>query len=239
MKKISLVVPAYNEEKYITDLLESAIAQDEPFLEIIVSIDTKTRDQTEAICQQYALHNVRTIRSKSGVANVRQAGFIAAKGEIIASTDADSVLPHNWSHQISTGFYKHPKTALCYGPIAFHKHELSRAMHHLTKHSYKMFIRITQTLGRPNPAGANFAVQASIFNKINGFNTKLKTAEDIDLSRRASRYGAIRYLPKMRVYTSTRRFKGMGLLTFTSHHLKNYVTVNMQRKSSNNFKSYR
>jgi glycosyltransferase involved in cell wall biosynthesis len=107
-RTISLVIPAYNEESHLAQCLGSALAQDVPFREIIV-VDNASTDRTVAVAQQFP--SVRIVREqKRGIVQARNAGFDAARGDIIARIDADTVLPADWSAHI-TGFYSDASTA--------------------------------------------------------------------------------------------------------------------------------
>jgi len=91
---ISVVIPAYNEEKFLARTLTSLKAQkvDVPF-EIIVA-DNNSTDDTVAIAKQFGARVV--VATKKGVCAARQAGTEIARGEIIISTDADTVFPAGW-----------------------------------------------------------------------------------------------------------------------------------------------
>tara|TARA_R110000823_G_scaffold24467_6_gene72737 strand:- start:5720 stop:6682 length:963 start_codon:yes stop_codon:yes gene_type:complete len=92
---ISVIVPAHNEQKYISQCLKSLIAQDysKDRYEIIV-VDNDSRDRTQEIVKKL---NVRIIEQNTGpVGAVRNAGAAQAKGDFLAFIDADCVAPDNW-----------------------------------------------------------------------------------------------------------------------------------------------
>jgi len=99
---ISLVIPVYNEESYLTACLEAATSQRLPFDEIIV-VDNNSSDGSAAIAAGFpavkVLHEL-----KQGVVHARNAGFGAARGDIIARIDADTLLPADWTRQIQKIF---------------------------------------------------------------------------------------------------------------------------------------
>jgi succinoglycan biosynthesis protein ExoO len=90
--RVSIVVPVYNGTEFIHIALDSALAQTEQNLEVIV-IDDASTDETCAVVEQYCKRDprVRLIRSESqgGPARARNIGFDAALGEWIAILDAD------------------------------------------------------------------------------------------------------------------------------------------------------
>src|SRR5512139_3857761 len=100
---ISVVVPSYNEEKNIAACLESlsnqTIARDE--YEIIV-VDGNSKDRTREIAAQYA--DLVFIQTSRKVGGARNDGAQKAKGEILATTDADSIIPRDWLEVIRDDF---------------------------------------------------------------------------------------------------------------------------------------
>lgn len=97
MPKISVVIPAHNAEDHIEKSLMSLKRQVFDDFEIIVADDHST-DRTCEIAEQYA----KVIKSawRIGEGAARNLGAKSAKGEILAFTDADVVLPKDWLHKI-------------------------------------------------------------------------------------------------------------------------------------------
>ena len=96
--RVSIVIPAYNEERHLAASLDAIATQTSPVLEVIV-VDNNSTDQTVAIAKRYPF--VRVIReSTQGRVFARNAGFNAAKGDIIGRCDADIRLPAHWVEHI-------------------------------------------------------------------------------------------------------------------------------------------
>ena len=107
--KVSVVIPAYNEEKYIKDCLTNLINQEEKPDEIIV-VDNLSKDNTAEIVKKF---DVTLIEARSqGIAQARDRGFNAAKNEIIARCDSDSIVPPDWIKKIKLNFSKNKIDAL-------------------------------------------------------------------------------------------------------------------------------
>ncbi|QEY11293.1 glycosyltransferase family 2 protein [Cellvibrio sp. KY-YJ-3] len=92
---VSIVMPAFNEEKYISEALEAVLELDYPKdrYEIIV-VDNGSKDATVSIARKYTEHvyvvpNVR-------VGAVRNYGVRKSKGDIVAFLDSDCIPPKNW-----------------------------------------------------------------------------------------------------------------------------------------------
>lgn len=92
MPKISIIIPAYNTERYIKQSVTSALAQSGIDLEVIV-IDDASSDSTRAQVRSLAAadRRVRLIShpTNCGPAKARNLGLAAARGEWIGLLDAD------------------------------------------------------------------------------------------------------------------------------------------------------
>ncbi|MFR1672996.1 MAG: glycosyltransferase family 2 protein, partial [Candidatus Gastranaerophilaceae bacterium] len=91
MKKISVIVPVYNMEKYLVRCLESIVNQTYPDLEIICVNDGST-DSSAKILETYASKDKRIkliTKENGGLSSARNAGINAATGEFITFVDSD------------------------------------------------------------------------------------------------------------------------------------------------------
>lgn len=117
--KIAIVIPCYNEGSYIELCIKSILAQTVRPDEIIV-VDNGSSDDTVIAAKKYpavtVLHEPR-----QGASYARDTGFDAAKSELVARVDADSILAPDWVYQAKTLFEKNPDidaavcTATSYG----------------------------------------------------------------------------------------------------------------------------
>jgi glycosyltransferase involved in cell wall biosynthesis len=92
--RVSLVIPVYNEESHLRGCLDAIAAQTVQPLEVIV-VDNNSNDGTAAIAAAYPFVTLITI-ARQGVVYARDAGFDAAKGEIIGRIDADTHIAPDW-----------------------------------------------------------------------------------------------------------------------------------------------
>lgn len=93
-KCISIIIPIYNAEKYLTDCIDSIINQKYNNLEIILINDGST-DNSQKICEEYANKDkrVKLINQKNqGVSVARNKGIDIASGEIIMFVDSDDIM---------------------------------------------------------------------------------------------------------------------------------------------------
>ena len=94
MKKISVIIPIYNVEKYLKRCIESVIKQTYSDLEIIL-VDDGSQDGCAKICDEYQKKDERIIvihKKNGGLSDARNAGLKVATGEIISYIDSDDYL---------------------------------------------------------------------------------------------------------------------------------------------------
>lgn len=92
--KISIIIPVFNIEAYISNCLDSVIAQTYQNLEIII-VDDGSKDTTAAIADGYAVRDsrIKVIHQKnSGVTSARLNGVAAATGEYVGFVDGDDYI---------------------------------------------------------------------------------------------------------------------------------------------------
>lgn len=100
--KISIIVPVYKVEKYLSACIESVLAQTYPDWELLL-IDDGSPDGCPAICDEYAQKDSR-IRAfhinNGGPGHARNAGLDNAKGEFVFFLDSDDLLTPNALEEI-------------------------------------------------------------------------------------------------------------------------------------------
>jgi len=89
---VSILIPAYNAERWLADTLQSALAQTWPRKEIIV-VDDGSRDKTVSVAEQFASSAVKVVTQKNtGAAAARNHAFTLCQGDYIQWLDADDLL---------------------------------------------------------------------------------------------------------------------------------------------------
>jgi cellulose synthase/poly-beta-1,6-N-acetylglucosamine synthase-like glycosyltransferase len=113
---LSVLIPAYNEEKVLARTIESILEASYPDKEIIV-IDDGSKDQTYRIAMGYSNRGVKVIqRPNGGKATALNHGLLFARGEIITVVDADSQISKNTLIEIVKPF-RNPDVAAVAGNI--------------------------------------------------------------------------------------------------------------------------
>lgn len=230
--KCSIVVPTYNEEKYIKNLLESVKKQTVAPVEVIL-VDA-SNDKTREIATKYGAKVVN--QDVRRVSWARMRGFQEATGDIIISSDADTILADNYVEQVTSAFSK-PGIAAIFGPV--YLHDGPALFKFFSRTLFSIFLRFSVLIRRPNLNGMNFACTKEAYTKSGGFDPEMVTAEDVYLGAKLLKIGNIKYNSGVKVYTSARRITGMGGWKFIWHHSKNFVKMALGGKSSGDFEAFR
>lgn len=200
---ISVVIPAYNEEKYLPACLEAFKNQTFKDYEIIV-IDNNSKDKTAEIAQSYGATVVK--EKKQGMIPARERGFKEAKAEIIARTDADTIITQNWLENIYQSFKKNPKVVAVTGPLLSTSRKISNKI--FMEISYFYAVKLSKLISNHIfLMGPNMGIRKSAWQKIKVITDDSKVHEDVDLSHHLSKVGKIIYNKKLKVYFSLRRVR--------------------------------
>ncbi|MFC1625904.1 glycosyltransferase family 2 protein [Patescibacteria group bacterium] len=200
--KVSVVIPAYNEAKYITKSVRSVINQEIKADEIIV-VDNNSTDKTAEIAKKLGAKVIK--ETKQGMIPARNKGFDTACGDIIARIDADVEVPTYWVRKIKKN-YKNKKIDALTGPLIYSDAKLmsnSAFPSHLYLESLK-----TLSKGHWYLMGPNMSLTKNMWLKVRSkVNPNDKNVhEDIDLSLKIiAADGIIEYDRGLVVKTSARR----------------------------------
>ena len=204
---VSILVPVKNEEKVVGRLLKSLLSQDYPSdrVEIII-VDDGSIDRTVEICRGYAERHSDQIRllqqSKSnGKPTALNYALEHAKGEIIATFDADNV-PERGTLRKAAGFLKDPSVAAVQGTIC----SINADENMLTKFlSYEEAVRFKAYMGGKDVldlfvhlAGSCQFVRRRVLDAVGGWRPD-SLSEDMEMSARLTeRDYRIKYALEMR-----------------------------------------
>ena len=114
---ISIVIPAYNEEKNILQTLYSLCNNITDKAVEIVVVNNNSKDKTEELVESTGVGCI--LETKQGITAARNAGLRAAKGTYILNADADSIYPIDWVAEMSKPFFTDANVAMVYGRFSF------------------------------------------------------------------------------------------------------------------------
>jgi glycosyltransferase involved in cell wall biosynthesis len=227
-QKISLIICAYNEEKYIASCLEHAIKNSQgKFYEIIV-VDNASTDRTGDIAG--AFPGVKVVREeRKGMVRARQRGLMEARGDILAFIDADTRLPAGWYEKVAREFTRNLKLACLSGPYIYY--DIPKWQRFIVWIYWYFLGMPVYLLVGYMVTGANFAIRRSVLEKMNGFDTNIEFyGEDTDIARRASKFGKVKFSPLLAMPTSGRRLSGQGLWKTGWLYITNFASQVIRHK---------
>lgn len=228
--KISLIIPAYNEEKYIGVCLDSIFENEKNIFYEIIVVNNQSTDKTEEVVKKY--NNVKIIREeRKGVTRARQRGFLESSGDILAFIDADTKIPNGWIGQIIKEFKKDKDLVCLSGPYIFIDVPLITEI--LVKMFWLLAIPIYWITGYMG-VGGNFVIKRSTLEQMNGFDTNIDFyGDDTNTARRASAFGKVKFKMNFVMYTSARRLDGNGILKTTFIYISHFFSETIKHKTKN------
>lgn len=114
--EVSIVIPAYNEEKNILQTLQSLFANETNRAVEIVVVNNNSKDHTEQLAKDAGVNCITEL--KQGITAARNAGLAVAKGKYILNADADTMYPKAWIENMVAPL-DNASVALTYGRFAF------------------------------------------------------------------------------------------------------------------------
>ncbi len=174
---VSIVIPAYNEEQFLGELLHSI----KQFLSIdveIIVIDNGSTDRTREIASSNGC-KVIELENKAYPSIVRNCGAANAGGNLLVFLDSDVLVTSDWCNQlvrISDKFRCDPHDF-----VTGCQYFISKDPSWIELHWFKPL----RNLDAKYINGGNIITTKSVFQKLHGFDEHLETGEDVDFSERA------------------------------------------------------
>lgn len=231
---LSFVVPAFNEEKYLPDCLDSILRETAGRDDVeIVVVNNASTDRTREVALSFP--GVRVVdEPRKGLTHARQAGFLASSGRLIANVDSDSRLPEGWINKVLRSFEEDSTLAALSGPLVYY--DLTPRERLLVKFFYAA-AWTTYALNRyvlrvgSMVQGGNFVVAREALEQIGGFNLGITFyGEDTDLARRLPEAGRVLFTFDLKMFSSARRLKKEGIFTMAWRYSMNYLwTIFLKR----------
>ena len=175
---VSIIIPAYNEEKYINKCLYGIANQEFSDYELIL-VDNGSEDNTIPIASAYTKNILQD--KTSNIAGLRNLGASKARGRILAFLDADCVPEKDW---ISKGLARIENNQVGVTGCNNFMPPNSTWLEKVWYESEPKGVFEVNHIG-----SANFFVRIGVFNAVGGFNMKMTTGEDYDLCQRIKAAG--------------------------------------------------
>jgi len=214
--KFSIIIPVFNEEKYLGPCLESLVSQafDKQDFEIVV-VDNNCCDKTKEIASGFP--GVRVVsESKQGYVLALIRGCQEARGEILVFIDADAFAPKTWLSRYRQ-IYRDEKVVMAGGLCKF------RPVTWLSFFVEPILYFAGLAGGFVN--GPNFSIRRQTYFEINGFDPKVNFNADAYLQMKARKAGKTVFSKDNFVICSSRRFRNLGSLVYIAKSLTNIVSL--------------
>jgi glycosyltransferase involved in cell wall biosynthesis len=198
--RFSVVVPAYNEASTLGSCLDSLLSQDFRGSYEIIVVDNNSTDGTAGVARSRGVRVVHEPRE--GVCSARQRGTELAEGEIVVSTDADTVFSRGWLSRIDQAFREDPARVAVAGPCRFVDPPWwGRVYTWVLFHVVSVIARVTGRI--LYVTATNIAFRRSVWP---GYNVEAtQGGDELDLLRRLRARGRVAFDLGNPTFTSSRR----------------------------------
>jgi len=223
---LAIVIPTLNEENYIGGLLDSIITQTSYPREIAI-VDAFSKDKTEEVVKGYfkKLPQLKFYQiPKYTISRQRNYGVKKTTASRILFLDADTALKD--SDTLEKYFAEVEKkdadlaVALNY-PLS----------NHWKDKAYFSAANLTTKVGKhiwPAAVAINLYCKRSVFEKLKGFDEKIKVGEDFELVQRFAKAGVLyEVLEQPKIHTSVRRLRKEGRIRYVLKMINSFFNVHI------------
>ena len=179
---VSIVIPVFNEERYIGECLSSVMNINYPSecLEVIL-VDNGSTDRTLEIAREYPVRIL--VKEDVRVGAVRNYGVSHAAGDIIVFLDADCVVEPTWLSE-GVGKLSDGKLSVIGGQYLMRESPSWLEKYWVLSNSKTQVYQTTLV-------GGCIFIQKTVFDAMNGFDETLNSGEDSDLTNRLRQHGIL------------------------------------------------
>jgi glycosyltransferase involved in cell wall biosynthesis len=232
---VSFIVPAFNESKNIKKCIWAIEFEIERHPEIpceIIVIDNNSTDDTAQIALRTSARVI--FEKEKGVVHARNAGYKEAKYSYLANIDADNILPRGWLDTALREIQK-PNISAVSGPLWY-----TGAPYYINAGGkvFYLLARVCHHLVGPTIQGGNYMIKKEVLDQMDGYDTSYEFyGEDTNTAQMASKFGQVKLVPELQIYSDPRRIEGQGLIKTIWKYTSNYFSVSLFGKPTGN--SYR
>lgn len=214
--KLSVIIPAYNEEKYLPETLErivEALSVADCSSEIIV-VDNDSEDKTWQIAESFGAKVFS--QAEHNISKVRNTGAENSSGDVLIFVDADTLVPDTLFQKIACAM----ENKACFGgavDVEYGNFERKWMKFYLLGWKFWQLVFNTKQ-------GATQFCRQNAFRELGGYNESIYMGEDVEFYWRLAklarqRKGHLFFIKSPKVRTSARRFNEMSLWkTFVLTH---------------------
>ncbi|MEM3041641.1 MAG: glycosyltransferase, partial [Nitrososphaerota archaeon] len=181
--KVSVIIPTYNYQEYISQSIESVLKQTVQDFEIIV-VDDGSTDNTRSVVQVYVDKYPQKVRyiykENGGVASALNVGIQMAQGKYIAWLSADDIFfPTKLEKQLQV-FEMYPEVGLCYTDLLVIDGSGRLLKEQRSSYYPNRETRIRELLFKPYINGSTAMFRRECVEKLGGFDEELNYTADLE-----------------------------------------------------------
>ena len=200
----SIIIPAYNEENYLSETLESvkkAMSSVELSGELIV-VDNNSTDKTAEVAKSYGASVA--LEAHNQISRARNKGAQAAKGKYLVFLDADTIMPETLLQRSLDNLANHN---YCGGGVAVNfdipQDKFITAFMHFWN-----YVSVKRSLA----AGSYIYVLKECYDAVGGFSENLYASEEIWFSKKCKKWGkknhkVFKVIDDIKIITSGRKME--------------------------------
>jgi glycosyltransferase involved in cell wall biosynthesis len=189
---VTIVVPAYNQEKYLDETIQSILHQDYKQIELIV-IDDGSQDNTKKILQKYNHQFYYASQANIGQANTLNKGWNIARGEILSYLSADDLIMPNAVSTAVQYLNEDPNIVLTYCDFNLIDPN-SKTIRKVSAPEFDYLEMVKRLICQPGP-GVFFRKRA--FDLTGGWNPEFRQMPDYDYWLRLGLNGPFKRIPQI------------------------------------------
>lgn len=222
----SIIIPVYNEERFLKTCLESVFSQDFPTsaFEVIV-VDNNSQDGSLKVASLFPAIIIQ--EKQQGVIFARNTGLKLARGEVVINLDADCQVAKDWLKKIHQHFQKNNQLIALTGPCYHNEKDVF-------SHSLKNLLLIWERCFGDLCGywAGNVAIRRVALNKIGGYDLRFPV-DQLSLIHELNRFGKTSLDPTLLVKTSDRRLKNRKIkfIWEASSFFLNTLTIRLLNKA--------
>lgn len=221
---VSVVIPAYNEEKRISSCLQSLQNQTFPLPYEVIVVDNNSTDTTHHVAKRFPVILVK--EKKKGNIYALRTGIYHAHAPLILLTDADVIVPPTWIQQYYEFFLQHADAVGATGPFVYIDGSIVAQLYTKILNAIAPRLLITTTIGM------NMGFRRTAYELIGGFDPSVNLQGDSYLGTKLLCVGPIGFLPLTKVFASGRRYSSIPvLIKEVSIRIINYLSLVIRGRS--------
>lgn len=179
---VSCIIPVFNGARFLSEAIESVLAQTYVPVEILVADDGST-DETPAVAASFGSRVLYLRQANAGPAAARNLGLARASGSFVAFLDADDLWCREKLRKQVTRFAQRPELDLCFAHVENFRGEGPGASSSL--------IGRGGTGSVPGYVSGTLLARRRVFDAVGNFNTQLEHGNDTEWLLRARRHGVV------------------------------------------------